>query len=86
MQKQILAGTAASPRPPPEAVQDKVRGERIELLFVGRVNRLKGFERVRWVCEGLDEDATSHGMPGPGSAALAAFIGRVQTEPLYAGK
>lgn len=53
----------ASPRPSPEATQEKFQAQRIELLFVGRVNRLKGFDRVRRVCERLDEYATSHGVP-----------------------
>ena len=54
---------AASPRPSAEAAQDKFQTSRIELLFVGRVNRLKGFDRVRRVCERLDEYVASQGVP-----------------------
>lgn len=53
----------ASPRPSPEVTQEKFQAQRIELLFVGRVNRLKGFDRVRRVCERLDEYAISHDVP-----------------------
>ncbi|HET8701400.1 MAG TPA: glycosyltransferase [Nitrococcus sp.] len=53
----------ASPRLSFEAAQGKFQAPRLELLFVGRVNRLKGFDRVRRVCERLDRYAASHGTP-----------------------
>lgn len=53
----------ANPRPSFEAAQEKFQAPRIELLFVGRVNRLKGFDRVRRVCERLDQHAACQGTP-----------------------
>lgn len=42
------------PRPRHEDVECKLIAPHIQLLFVGRVNRLKGFDRVRAACAALD--------------------------------
>lgn len=44
----------ALPQARPADLAAKLRETPLELLFVGRVNRLKGFDRVRRVCQSLD--------------------------------
>lgn len=45
---------AAMPQVRAEDVAAKLQATPLELLFVGRVNRLKGFDRVRLICQSLD--------------------------------
>jgi glycosyltransferase involved in cell wall biosynthesis len=45
---------AAMPQARAADVAAKLQATPLELLFVGRVNRLKGFDRVRRVCQSLD--------------------------------
>lgn len=52
-----------SQRPPRESSERKLLGERIELLYVGRINRLKGFDLVREICTFLDKRVPHLGAP-----------------------
>lgn len=58
----LPAKLAATPRPAGEEAQAKLAARPIELIFVGRLNRLKGFDRVRHVCLKLDEYCAIHGI------------------------
>jgi len=44
----------ATPRPDPDDCDAKFTDDPVEMLFVGRLNRLKGFDRVRAFAEHLD--------------------------------
>lgn len=76
----------AAPRPAREAAEARLATAPLELIFVGRLNRLKGVDRVRHVCLGLDEycaawgiEATVHvvGKDTPESAELLAGCERL---------
>ena len=46
-----------TPRPSRESIECKLLAKKVELLFVGRINRLKGFDRVQEIVAFLDEKA-----------------------------
>ncbi|MGD8709907.1 MAG: glycosyltransferase [Ectothiorhodospiraceae bacterium] len=50
------------PRPSVAEAVSKLRADHLELIFVGRINRLKGFDRVREACVLLDEHCKAWGM------------------------
>jgi glycosyltransferase involved in cell wall biosynthesis len=50
-------------RPPREMVERKLLAEKIELLYVGRINRLKGFDLVREICRFVDRKMFDVGAP-----------------------
>lgn len=52
---------AATPRIGWDEAERKLEAEHLNLLFVGRLNRLKGFDRVRRFCALLEEHLTHSG-------------------------
>lgn len=51
----LPAKLTCTPRPEPDDGAAKFRGRQVDMVFVGRLNRLKGFDRVRAFAEHLDQ-------------------------------
>lgn len=58
----LPAKLAATPRPDRKEAEQKLTTTPLELIFVGRLNRLKGFDRVRSVCLRLNEYGAARGI------------------------
>jgi glycosyltransferase involved in cell wall biosynthesis len=65
-----------NPRLPRERIEQKLLSSKIELLFVGRINRLKGFDLVKEIVTFLDHKFSELAIP---STALHV-VGKITSE------
>lgn len=79
-----LPGTKLGPRPARAVVRDKVRARPLQLVFCGRLNRLKGIDRLLAFAERLDRHALELDEPAP----IIHLVGKAteETESLLAGR
>ncbi len=71
----LPAKLATTPRPDRKDAERKLTTTPLELIFVGRLNRLKGFDRVRSVCLRLNEYGAARG-----TEAIVHVVGKDTAE------
>lgn len=78
-----LPRTKLGPRPAREAVHAKVRAQPLQMVFCGRLNRLKGVDRLLAFAERLDRAYQTQDGPAP----ILHLVGKAtaETEALLAG-